>query len=253
MLSERKWRPEAVIQMLIVLFTSICLLKVAWFGVDFFTPEMKQGDKQFFETVFSTLSFQGVIIVSVIVFLRSQRLSWAEAFGMSSTNFKVVIFGVLAGILFVPIAWGLMKCSMYLLESLQLNPESQEVVKTFQKSIKEPPHPELLRQQIAFGLSVIVFAPFAEETLFRGIIYPTFKQLGFPQLAMWGSSIVFALLHFNALTGASLLVLALCLIAVYELTDNLIAPLLMHSVFNASNFVFLIYEQQLRDLFSRIL
>lgn len=242
MLSERKWRPESVIHMLIVLFTSICILKIAAFAMQFLLFDWNPKSRELLGTVLGAITFQGIIIACVAVFLKLQHLSWNDTFGFATRPGKSILYGIAGGLLFVPVAWAVVKAASFVLPFLKLSAESQETVQTFQKTIVEAPTPEMLWQQIAFGISVIILAPIAEEILFRGIIYPTFKQLGLPRLALWGSSILFAVIHNNVLTMTSLFVLALCLVAIYEMTDNLLAPIVMHSIFNTVNFFYLIYE-----------
>ena len=87
----------------------------------------------------------------------------------------------------------------------------------------------------------VAVAPIVEEILFRGILYPAIKQIGHPRLAAIGTALLFALFHVNLLAFASLTVVALGLIALYEFTDNLLAPITAHAVFNASNLVMLIW------------
>ena len=55
-------------------------------------------------------------------------------------------------------------------------------------------------------------APLAEEILFRGILYSAVKQAGFPRIALWGSVLLFAVVHMNAVTFVPLVVLALLLL-----------------------------------------
>jgi len=86
-----------------------------------------------------------------------------------------------------------------------------------------------------FVLMAVAVAPIAEEFLFRGILYPSIKQIGFPKLAAVGTALLFALIHVNLLTFASLTAVALVLIVLYEKTDNLLAPIIAHAIFNASN------------------
>jgi len=81
--------------------------------------------------------------------------------------------------------------------------------------------------------------PAAEEMLFRGLLYPWIKKAGFPKLAFWGSSLLFALIHLNLMTFLPLFVLALILTALYEKTNNLLAPITAHTLFNAVNLVML--------------
>ena len=90
----------------------------------------------------------------------------------------------------------------------------------------------------------IVIAPPAEEALFRGLIYPAVKRAGFPRLAWWGSAVLFAAVHWNLPSFLPLILLALVLTWLYEKTDNLLAPIAAHGLFNALNFVALqVYDQ----------
>jgi membrane protease YdiL (CAAX protease family) len=91
------------------------------------------------------------------------------------------------------------------------------------------------------GAVSIVLAPIAEEALFRGIFYPAVKALGYPRLALIGTSILFAAIHLNVVTFLPLLVLALGLVLLYERTGNLLAPIAAHAVFNAINFAMLFW------------
>jgi membrane protease YdiL (CAAX protease family) len=86
-----------------------------------------------------------------------------------------------------------------------------------------------------------VLAPVAEEFIFRGMLYPFVKQLGWPRLAWIGVSFAFALIHDDAATFVPLFVLALALTWLYEKTDNLLAPIAAHSLFNAANLVILCF------------
>jgi membrane protease YdiL (CAAX protease family) len=84
-----------------------------------------------------------------------------------------------------------------------------------------------------------------EEIFFRGMLYPAIKQAGFPRLAIWGVSLLFALVHFNLVSFIPLFVLAILLTALYEYTDNLLAPISAHALFNALNFAMLyLFEKQ---------
>jgi membrane protease YdiL (CAAX protease family) len=91
-------------------------------------------------------------------------------------------------------------------------------------------------QLAVLGFVTILLAPLAEEVLFRGILYPWIKQIGFPRLALWGTSLLFAVVHMNLVTLLPLLLLALLLAQLYERTDNLLAPISAHALFNALNF-----------------
>ena len=88
---------------------------------------------------------------------------------------------------------------------------------------------------IFFAFMAVVVAPIGEEILFRGILYPSIKQNGYPKVAIFGTAVLFGLFHVNLLTFASLTFVGLALIFIYEKTDNLLAPILAHAFFNAVN------------------
>ena len=89
--------------------------------------------------------------------------------------------------------------------------------------------------RIYMGLFAVVLAPVAEEFIFRGLLFPFIRQLGFPRLAWLGVSALFALIHWDAATFAPLFVLALALTWLYNQTGNLLAPITAHALFNAVN------------------
>jgi hypothetical protein len=76
--------------------------------------------------------------------------------------------------------------------------------------------------------------------------------LGRPRLAIWGTSLLFAAIHMNLIVFIPLLVLALILIFVYEKTDRLIAPIMTHSLFNAVNFLFSIFQPNVTEWLHRL-
>lgn len=86
--------------------------------------------------------------------------------------------------------------------------------------------------QVYFIVFSVLIAPMAEEILFRGILYPTIKQLGYPRIALWITAIAFAAIHRNLPIFVPLMVLSLILTWLYERTDNLLASITAHGIFN---------------------
>jgi membrane protease YdiL (CAAX protease family) len=187
------------------------------------------------QMIIAALSLQGAALMLVPHFLREQDLSWKEAFGFGNNWRRAMMLGVILACLFLPVAMGLQWLSaqvMVHLPRLQLRPQEQEAVQTLQMAVT-------WFHRLALGAVTIVLAPAAEEILFRGILYPTIKQAGFPRLAMWGTALLFAAIHLNLATFVPLTILALGLALLYERTDNLLAPITAHALFNAMNFVIL--------------
>jgi len=100
-------------------------------------------------------------------------------------------------------------------------------------------------------LAFLVIGP-GEELLFRGAIQGLLRGVYAPGPAVVIASALFAVAHFQALLGSStnakavtigaLFVLSLVLGVVYEFTDNLVVPALVHGAYDAVIFV-AIYAQ----------
>lgn len=180
--------------------------------------------------VVSALMFQGAIIVLTWRFLREQQSNWVQGFGLSGDWFKAIKLGMVAIGVFLPLGWGLQFISILAMKAIGIEPAEQLALVALRNSGSA-------LQLLAMGLVTILLAPVAEEVLFRGVIYPTARQHGFPRAALWGSSLLFAAIHFNLAAFVPLLVLALMLAWLYEKTGNLLAPIAAHVMFNAINFV----------------
>ena len=96
------------------------------------------------------------------------------------------------------------------------------------------------------------FSRFPASSMFRGMLFPFVKQLGRPKLAWIGVSFLFALIHADKAIFIPLFALALALTWLYEKTDNLLAPITAHALFNAANLIFLHYEQQINHLLEKL-
>jgi membrane protease YdiL (CAAX protease family) len=141
--------------------------------------------------------------------------------------------------LFLPAAWGLQTLSDYAMHLAHMKPQEQVAVQELQE-------PSLnVAEKVVMGVIAIVFAPIVEEALFRGLLYPAIKQLGHPRLALWVSSALFAAVHFNMVTFVPLMAFALVLVYLYETFQNLLAPIVAHSLFNAANYFLLNYQDQI--------
>jgi membrane protease YdiL (CAAX protease family) len=197
-------------------------------------------DTSIWRVVVASLSFQGAGLVLIARFLRQHQVGWSEAFGFANHRRKALLLGVLVALIFLPLGWGLQQASAFVMTHLplfKLQPEEQLPVRVLRVSMSWP-------GRMTLGAAAILLAPLAEEILFRGILYPAIKQAGFPRIALWGTVLLFASVHMNAVTFLPLAVLALLLTALYERTDNLLAPVLAHALFNALNFLTLFLVEQ---------
>ena len=91
----------------------------------------------------------------------------------------------------LPVVLLLQWVSVHVLEKLGLPPENQAAVKLLTDA-------KSMWTIVYLGVFAVVIAPVAEEFIFRGMLFPFVKQLGFPKLAWFGVSALFALIHLNA-------------------------------------------------------
>ena len=234
MLSEKSWKPDAVLCLLIGLFACMSLGMLA---MSLISPGSREA--RLLQFLVSSVGVQGGWLVVVIFFVREHGLGWAAAFGFASPRLgRTLLLAVLVMAVSLPLAWVLGDLAARVLHSVNVEPVTQHTVQAVQSSGD-------LNERIIYGAVIILLAPVVEELVFRGILYPAIKQRGFPRLALWGTSLLFALMHANAMTFLPLTFLAVVLVLLYEATDNLLAPILTHSLFNAVNFLFLVNSDKL--------
>jgi membrane protease YdiL (CAAX protease family) len=237
MLSQKPWLPERVLQLLIRLLASLLLgmILVSWLNS---TEWLPSGQMKFLTIIVGTLSFHGVALFLVHLFLRAEGISWRDAFGFVTPRLgRALLLAALVAVAVLPIAWSLGQLSAKAMQFLRLQPVVQSPVQILQAAGS-------LETKLLIGFLAILVAPIAEELVFRGLIYPTLKQNGFPRLALWGTSLLFALIHNNLMIVLPLTFLAVVLTLLYETTENLLAPMLAHSLFNFVNFFWVVAAQR---------
>jgi membrane protease YdiL (CAAX protease family) len=240
MLSEKPWKIDAVARLFLGVITTLCMGMLLAGLLGHFTSDWPKARSDFWQITLSAFFLEIPALVWIGLFLRQQKVSWKEAFGLQMTNpAKAAARGLLAAALFLPVAWGCQWLSINVMDLAHLNPQNQAAVEELQD-------PDLtVAGKAVLGVIVIVIAPLVEEALFRGILYPAIKQRGFPRLALWGSSALFATVHFNMATFLPLLIFALLLVYLYETFQNLLVPIVAHSFFNAVNFFALLFMDQI--------
>jgi membrane protease YdiL (CAAX protease family) len=219
--------------LLLILFVYLGLTFGAF--VQHFTG--RSGDQNLaLRVALGALCFQGVLLAMLPGFLRGHGETWRGAFGLSSSPGQAVLYGGLAACAFLPLGELLQRGSMEIISRFGVQPEAQTAVVALRSSTA-------WLDRAALGVVAVVLAPLAEELLFRGILYPAIKRAGFPRLAFWGTSLLFALIHMNLITFLPLLLFAMILALLYERTGNLLAPLTAHAIFNILNFAKFLWSE----------
>jgi membrane protease YdiL (CAAX protease family) len=89
-------------------------------------------------------------------------------------------------------------------------------------------------------ISACIIAPIIEELIFRGMLYPLLKKgIG----VFWGcviSSLTFSFVHYNILSFPVLFVFSCSLTYVYEKNNNIVVPMISHSIFNCIMIILMI-------------
>ncbi len=238
MLSEKPWQPELVLQFCgaqLLCFSAGILAAVLLHksGVAGFRQDEDIGN-----ILLATLSFQGATWVLIPVFLRLHQIHWRDAFGLRRLDFlRTLRWATAVLIVVLPVVLSLNYLSGVALEKAGWQPESQMAVELLMGAPLWP-------TGIYLGFFAVVLAPVAEEFIFRGVLFPFVKQLGWPKSAWFGVSILFALIHGSPAILIPLFVLAMALTWLYEKTGNLLAPIVVHSLFNATNLALLILAKE---------
>lgn len=101
------------------------------------------------------------------------------------------------------------------------------------------PQPEAAQQAIGvldpwlIVLAIVIAAPIAEETFFRGVVFNAWLREGGRRYAYLGSAALFAVIHLSLVSLVPIFALGLVLAWVYERNGRaLLAPMAMHAVVN---------------------
>lgn len=193
-------------------------------------------DAQFIAQVVGFFSVQGLALFWVGRFVREHGLTWAQAFGLPDRPGRSLGLAALVMLPVIPFATaGIGRLMNWLLQLCGVTPEAQAAITMLQM--------DMAAWQLALlGFAAVFLAPLAEELLFRGILYTWIKQRGHPRLALWGTSVLFGLIHVNLMALPSLCFLGLVFALLYERTQNLLAPITAHILFNAVNFAAVVLD-----------
>ncbi len=95
---------------------------------------------------------------------------------------------------------------------------------------------------IATGILLIVVAPVAEEIFFRGFLYQAFRN----SFGVWPgailSGLVFGVIHFEFFKLVQLAILGVILALLFERTQSLWPPIMLHAINNTLAFIYLMVD-----------
>lgn len=191
----------------------------------------------FFWIVLNSLSFHVAGLVMVAAYLRARRRTWREAFGLHGPDFaRHFNAGALAYLTMLPVLFFAALAYQLVLTALDYPTDLQEIVFALQE-------PETMKTQAYIAFLAVAVAPLFEEILFRGIGLPLIaKRFGMGP-AVLVTSLGFALIHFNLASFVPLFTIAVALSLAYIHTGSLLAPIVLHGIFNGVNLCLLMLAQ----------
>lgn len=173
-------------------------------------------------------------LVLVGFLVRAHQTTWREAFGLMAPGWpKAWIASVLMTIPATLAAWALLQASTWALESLGMPSQSQAAV----EAVRQAEH--FWERGMLFTFAV-VSAPIVEELVFRGVLWPFLRDRGLRLSGSLGVAVLFGIIHGSLPALASLILLGLFWVWLYERTGDLTTAMLSHALFNLTNFVWLL-------------
>lgn len=237
MLSYKPWSPDSLLRLLLFLFAGLSGAGLLGAAADSYWAAVPEEMRRFWVSFGVGTLMQVLGLVLIARFLGENRLGWREAFGLRvEESPRMLLSGAVAAVLGLAFAMGILLGSQWLMALANVTPVEQSSITALRQS-------EDVARRLAVAVTAVMLAPLFEELLFRGILYPALKQAGYPRFALWGTALLFGLSHVNMLTFASLTCFGLLLAVLYERTDNLLAPITAHTLFNAANYAWVVLGQ----------
>ena len=175
----------------------------------------------------ASIAFQFIIagIVTAFVISRIRPIEWL---GLRWPGWRWGFLIAPATVLLMWLFFGGLQVSgfMHWIESLGV-----ETVQDTVKILQESDDPAVLA---LMAFAAVIAAPFCEEIVFRGYLYPATKRFAGPWAAGISSALVFAAAHGSVVAVLPLFVFGGVLVFVYEKTGSLWAPIAVHLCFNGA-------------------
>lgn len=217
-----RWSDLVLITLgILTIFAMGFLLLEPWLGLADLTPgEIMQP------TVEQTLALAGLETIALVgavygLGMRRRGVSWS-GIGLRLVSWRWIGIVTVVTLIAIPLT-GLLTILVLMALDLPLeNPQLDFLI------------PEGLTWPGAAGMLLLggVAAPFAEELLFRGVLYPLLRDRWGLWPAVLTSSLVFAMVHGDVAVGVSAFVLGIVLALVFEYSRSLWSAVLVHVLNN---------------------
>ena len=185
-------------------------------------------------SLFVTALFEGILLVVVLLSLpRLSKFSLAEL-GYRRPSQSTVLIGAAGAVAMIIIANG----GATLIDSLLHSKHEQAQIELF-KGLHDP------ATMIVFALFACVFAPFAEESIFRVFFFNLGLRFGGFWVGAVASGVLFGLAHNDLYAALPLALGGMILCYVYYRSRNAFASMISHSLFNLVSILALVFTPNL--------
>jgi len=177
-------------------------------------------------------AFVGEILLAIplLLWVGLRQFSWRETFYLCPTSWRMVVLGVILGVLVWPIISTITIPFDWLHSKIGPAPEL--------------PTPQTTLEAVIFGITVIFAAPLIEEPMFRGFVLRSWTRFGF----LWAvavTGILFGMLHGQLAQLVGLIFVGMLLAAVTFRSGSILPAIVLHGTFNTLSFVYLLLQNQL--------
>lgn len=226
------WDPVAFVRLLLWIFVAFTLggLGQSWLKTTLFPGD--SDPRAWIALVAGQVLFHTTAIVATFRFLHVQGRTWSDGFGVNTrVAGRAIGIGLLAGLAFLPAAYGLQWVFNSLLTAFGIDLAPQRAVEILMNTSGAG--------RIGFFVVAVISAPVVEEIVFRGVLYPFIRDLGWPKAALLGTAVLFGLIHANVSVMVPLTAFGILLGLLYEHTGSILASIAAHITFNLAPFVML--------------
>lgn len=232
------WFALALLLIVSVLMGPLASMGMAESGAE---PAKLQLTPQLFTV---QLIFQFGMVGIVMVYLAGhRRFNVVQLFGLNAMGpFKTVgtsLLWIIPGFIGIMLTAGLVVALIEHFTGMKLQ---QQAIVEGAKQITDP------QARVLLFLTLCVGAPVMEELVFRGVFFSVGVKFLGRGYALIASGLFFAVIHSNLLSLVPLTLLGILFAIAYEKTRTLAVPVLMHAFFNGTQFVLLMYSDEIQKL-----
>lgn len=229
----------------VLIFVAPNLVVLGVSGIDALETVVSESTTTIVVNLIAGLVLQVLVFGLALLPLLAAGRPYSRLWGPTRTTWAMVALGVAVGIGVAIVSYVV------------------NIVVVVLVGVEEPVQQQLLQDALAGGLPLllvgllaVVIAPFAEEVIFRGVLFRALADRINLPVGLVLSAAIFAVIHIEVLASqpfalVGLFTIGFLLAWAYHLTGNLTVPIVGHAVFNAISLGLTVLADRL-DLHERL-